>query len=195
MINKKCCKTNNKDAAKKGLLFGLLAHAPCILIILITIIGVSLGGTIISTFLSPYLFYGLIIFSFGLSIIAATIYLKRNDALNADGIKNNWKYLSILFGIVIVINILFLTVIFPFITNATFNKNIDNNLANFTIFVDIPCSGHAYLINKELSKDLGVINIDYAYPKMFTIYYAPTETNKEKIVQNPIFKEYPLIQT
>jgi hypothetical protein len=184
----------NKEAAKKGLLFGFLAHLPCILIILITIVGISLGATTLSIFLNTYLFYGLILLSLIATIIAAIIYLKKNKSLSLKGIKKNWKYLTILFGIVIIINVLFLTVVFPLATNMAFNnKTTDENLSNLSILVDIPCSGHAYLINSELTKNPGIKNIGYDYPKLFTIFYDSKLTNKEEIYSNPVFKEYKIL--
>ena len=199
MVKKDCCKTNNKDAAKKGLLFGLLAHTPCIFIIIITILGISLGSTVLSTFLSAYLFYGLIALSGVLTIVAAIIYLKRNDALSAEGIRSNWKYLSILFGIVIIINILFLTVVFPLAASAAFTNNTANladtntnsNISQITLNVSIPCSGHVFIINSALTKDPGVINVDFQAPRNFVISYDKTKTTKENILNNPIFKDFP----
>ncbi len=194
MTKKNCCKNNNKDAAKKGILFGLLAHLPCIALIIITIIGISLGGTLLTTFMSSYLFYGLIGLSFVLVTISAIIYLKRQNSLNIEGIKDNWKYLAILYGIAIIINILFLTVIFPYSTNlvsASQNKiTFAENLQIINLQVNIPCAGHAILISSELKKDLGIKNVEYNFPSSFKISFNPKETTKQNILNNPIFKEY-----
>jgi hypothetical protein len=200
MSEKSCCKTNNKDAAKKGLLYGLLAHLPCIGLIIIMVLGLSVGGTFIATLMSSYMFYGLIALSIILVTITAIIYLKRNDGLSFKGIKENWKYLSILYGIAIIINILFLTVIFPYslsLVNAEPNDVVlsntitNNNLSQFAINVNIPCSGHAFLIKTELFKNQGVTDVDYSFPSKFKITYDSSKTSQDEILNRDIFKQYP----
>lgn len=189
----------------KGILYGLLPHTGCFAFILLTILGLTAGATFLRPLLNTYFFYGLIGFSLILATISAIFYLKKHASLSKEGIKKKWKYLSILFGTTIVMNILFLTVIFPLATNATFassptnsidlnspNTNQSNtNISQITLQVNIPCSGHVFLINSEVTKDPGVINVDFKAPQNFTIYYDKTKTTKENILNNPIFKEFP----
>lgn len=188
---------DNEHGFLKGILYALLPHTGCFAIIILTILGITAGATILRPLLNSYFFYGMIGLSVLITILSAIYYLRKNSSLNKEGIKNNWKYLSILFGTTIIINVLLLTVIFPTLANVGYSEpNLDSNTNTttynqFAINVNIPCSGHASLIIGELKKDPGVISVKYGFPSKFTINYESNKTNKENILNNPIFEEYP----
>ena len=120
-----CC--NKKEEKKKGILagilYGLVPHTFCIAFIIFTIFGATAAMTLLKPLLlNSYFFYILIIFSFVFATISAIIYLQRNGILSIQGIKRKWKYLSILYGTTIFINLLLFLVIFPYVANLDLNR-------------------------------------------------------------------------
>jgi ABC-type antimicrobial peptide transport system permease subunit len=196
--NKKNIKEeNNKKGILRGVLYGLAPHTFCIAFILFSIIGVTTATTLLKPLLlNRYFFYILIVISFIFATVSAIIYLKRNESLSAKGIKNRWKYLSILYGTTILVNLLFFMVIFPVVANlnlspASATANDQNiQLRSLTLEVDIPCSGHAPLITGELKKISGVEEIKFRFPNLFDIKYNPSETQEDKIISLEVFKTY-----
>ena len=117
-----CCKkpkeTKKEKGFLKGILYGLAPHTFCIAFIIFTVLGVTTATTLLKPLLlNPYFFYILIGLSFGFATISAIIYLQRNGILSFQGIKRKWKYLSILYGITISVNLILFTVIFPITAN------------------------------------------------------------------------------
>lgn len=180
-----------------GVLYGLAPHTFCIAFILVSIV----SATAATTFLKPvllnrYFFYILIAISFIFATISALIYLKRNESLSPKGMKNKWKYLSILYGTTISVNLLFFMVIFPVAANLNLNpvsaaadsQNVQSK--NLTLEVEIPCSGHAPLITEELKKISGVSEVKFRFPNLFDIKYNSSETQEDKIVSLEVFNTY-----
>jgi uncharacterized membrane protein YeaQ/YmgE (transglycosylase-associated protein family) len=196
--NKKNIKEeNNKKGILRGVLYGLAPHTFCIAFIVFSIIGATTATTLLKPLLlNRYFFYILIVISFLFATISAIIYLKRNESLSLKGIKNKWKYLSILYGTTILVNLLFFMVIFPVVANlnlspasATTNDQ-SIPLESLTLEVDIPCSGHAPLITGELKKISGVKEVKFRFPNLFDIKYNLSETQEDKITSLEVFKTY-----
>jgi hypothetical protein len=197
-----CCQ--NKSAPEKiktkgfwrGLVFGLIPHTFCILFVVFTLLGSVFGATVAKKFLMiPHFFLFLVILSLLFATLSAWLYLRSHRCCSTKGIQNNWKYLTILYGTTLFINIIFIYYIFPTVTVATTNmKNSNiaiNQVANtMAIKVDIPCSGHGPLIVDEIKKVNGVTGINYEPLNTFTINYDPSLTNETAILSLEIFKTY-----
>jgi copper chaperone CopZ len=176
-------------------LYGLIHHTFCIAFIIFT----ALGATTATAFLKPfllnrYLFYILIVLSIFFATISAIIYLKKNGILSFRGIKRKWKYLSILYGTTIFVNLLFFMVIFPYLANLNRvqpSAIIEATpLSSITLKVDIPCPGHASLISNELKKIEGVEDVKFSIPNLFDVKYDPLKTSKEKLLSLEVFNTY-----
>jgi len=195
---KSCCSTKKKEASGfwQGLAYGLIPHTGCIAFI----IGSVLGVTFLMEFFRPllmnkYFFPALIALSLILAAISSIFYLRRYGMLSMHGIKSKWKYLSVMFGSTIGINLLFFLVIFPMVANVAVTAQEQpltdqNTLSKITLQVAIPCAGHSPLISSELKKLSGVKNINYQSPDTFIVSYNPDETSKQDILSLEIFKEY-----
>ena len=188
---------NNKKGVLKGMLYGLAPHTFCIAFILFSIIGATTATTILKPLLlNRYFFYILIVVSFLFATVSAIIYLQRNGSLSLKGAKNKWKYLSILYGTTILVNLLFFMVIFPVAANLNLSPNLtatnsqNVHLNNLTMEVDIPCSGHAPLITGELKKISGIKEVKFRFPNLFDIKFDPSETQEDKIISLDVFKTY-----
>jgi len=194
-----CC--NKKEEQKKGLLrgilYGLAPHTFCIAFIVFTILGTTTATALLKPLLlNPYFFYILVTLSFIFATISTAIYLKRNSILSFQGIKRKWKYLSILYGTTISVNLIFFMVIFPALSNLNLNliqpAATTNNvqLASITLEVSIPCPGHAPLITGELKENNGIKDVKFRFPNLFDIKYDPQETSEEKLTSLEIFNTY-----
>lgn len=193
-----CCQCDKKIEEKKkkgfltGVFYGILPHTFCILFIVFTV----LGATTLTAILKPimlksYFFYLLIALSFILATISAIVYLKRMGKLSFPGIKKKWKYLSILYGTTIFINLFLFLVIFPLAANLNQKPSIKDSSSLFlTLEVKIPCSGHAPLITDELKKISGVESVYFKLPNLFDVIYDPAKTTKEQILSLDVFNEY-----
>ena len=193
---KSCCSKNDSKGERKGILkgilYGLAPHTFCILFIIFSI----LGATTVTTLLKPlllnrYFFYLLIILSLVLATISAIIYLKKNGILSFQGMKRKWKYLSILYGTTVFVNLLLFIVIFPIVANFNQRKPITETSQSFlTLEVKIPCPGHAPLITGELKKINGVEDIKFRFPNLFDINYNSEKTSKAQILSLDVFRTY-----
>jgi copper chaperone CopZ/uncharacterized membrane protein YeaQ/YmgE (transglycosylase-associated protein family) len=190
-----CCIKKNKKESKgflSGLLYGLLPHTGCIAFILFSIFGITAATAIFKPLLmSRYFFYGLIALSFVFATISAAIYLKRCNMLSKEGIKKKWKYLSILYGTSILVNIILFMVIFPIAANITSAGQTTPGDSKITLEVDIPCSGHAPLITEELKTIGGVNSVNFRFPNYFDVSYDSSKTSQEQILALKVFQEYP----
>jgi len=114
--------------------------------------------------------------------------------LSFQGIKRKWKYLSILYGTTIFVNLLFFVVIFPYLTNLNRVKPAKvkeiASLSSIILKVNIPCSGHAPLITQELKKIEGVLDVKFTIPNLFDVKYDPSKTSKEKLLSLEVFNTY-----
>ena len=195
-----CC--NNKTEEKKkgflsGLLYGLAPHTFCIAFIIFTVLGSTVATAFLKPLLlNPYFFYILIVLSFIFATISAVIYLKRNGILSSQGAKRKWKYLSVLYGTTISVNLLFFMIIFPAVANLNLNptrmtasiKNV--SLTPITLEVSIPCPGHAPLITGELKKVNGVEGVSFEFPNLFKVTYDSTKTSEKDLLSLEVFQEY-----
>jgi len=197
MKKKNCCKKDN--GRTKGILYGLIPHIGCIGFI----VGSIFGTTILVQFFKPllmnrYFFHILILLSITLATLTAIIYLAKHKNLNKQGLKEEWKYISSLYGSTILINLVLFLLIFPALANFSFadnpNKNTQNNpidqnnLHSILLEVDIPCSGHAPLITSELKTIKEVKNIKYEFPNKFRVEFEGDIQND--ILNLEVFKEY-----
>lgn len=186
-------KEKRQDSIRKGIIAGIVPHIGCILFIVFTLLGVTSASLLFKRFLLlKWTFPALIVFSFLLAGISSFFYLRRNCCVNKA------RYLAILFGSVIMINLLMFFVVFPLTANisgratknsmATFDSSL--NQASLTLKVDIPCSGHASLITDELKKIDGVGEVKFRLPNYFDITYDSAKTSEQKITSLEIFNEY-----
>jgi hypothetical protein len=192
-----CC-VDKKDNSKKGLLagilYGLIPHSFCLAFILFSVVGATVATAFLKKFLLiPYLFPMLVILSIILATTSSLIYLKRTNCLCAQGLKDKWKYITILYSSTILVNLLIFFLIIPMVVNINPVKATiqGEQSAKMSLNVNIPCSGHASLIIDELKKDSAVQSVKFALPSNFEINYDPQKTSPEKIAQIEIFKTYP----
>lgn len=193
-----CCTTAKNSPNKgilSGLLYGLVPHSFCIAFIIFSTIGAVTATAFLKKFLLiPYFFHFLVFISLLLATISAVIYLKKADCLCLPGIKRKWKYISILYSATILINLLMFFVVFPALANINPQNTINQQgLADLSIAVQIPCSGHAPLIIDEIKKDNGVGFVAFQMPNVFKIKYDNKKTSPEKIISSEIFKTYKAI--
>ncbi|MFA5931314.1 MAG: heavy-metal-associated domain-containing protein [archaeon] len=206
--------SETKKTIFQGILYGLIPHIGCIGFLIASILGVTFAAELFKPLLkNSMFFYGLI----GLSLVFATIssafYLKKNELLSVKGIKKKKGYLAALYGTTIGVSLLFLFVIFPMLTSASFGSDqlssspqlvsqnnltgtnsltIQNNsLQSITIEVQIPCAGHTPLIVSELKKIAGVTSISSPSWNTFKVNFDPKKTTAQKILGAEIFKDYP----
>ncbi len=195
--SEKCCvKNGNKEGALKGVLYGLVPHIGCIAFIIASV----LGATAMMNFFRPllmnrYFFHALILVSLGFASFSAFFYLRRNGLLSFDGAVSRWKYLSVMYGSTVGINLLLFMVIFPIAANASAPVNLDDfegiELSEARISVNIPCPGHAPLIIEELRKSEGVAGVRFSFPNYFSVSYDPDVTSAERFLARGVFIEYP----
>ncbi len=178
------CNVKN-GGVRAGILAALVPHIGCILFIVLTLFGISVGAVFIKQFLLMWwAFPALILFSFLLAGISSYFYLKRNCCANKT------RYLSILFGSVIVINALLFFVIFPWTANLSGRAIGDvSELSEITLSVAIPCPGHASLIVDELKK-IGVEEVTFNFPNIFVAKYNFSKVDKSQITNLNVFKTY-----
>ncbi len=194
----KCCNHQKKHQKSviAGIFYGLLPHSFCIAFIILSVIGATTASFFVKKFLLiPYFFEAIIGLSIITSTITAIIYLKNNCCLSARGIKSSYKYLTLLYGITIIINLLLYFVIFPRFANynnaKVINLTSQNNIATSNLRVNIPCSGHASLITDELKGVNGVLKVNFQLPNIFIIEYDNSKTSLNQLLALNIFKQYP----
>ena len=191
---KHCCST--KKGVTGGIIYGLIPHCGCFAFIILAVLGVTVTSSFLTPFLTnAYFFHGLIALSFVLSTISAFFYLRSRQSLSLVGIKKNWKYLLILYGTVIIVNILIFKIIFPFTANLYSSSNAVAGVSSteLVLEVEIPCSGHAFLVVNDVSKLEGVSEVKYTFPNTFSVYYDSEKISPEEITSAEIFKEFSVI--
>tara|TARA_Y100000310_G_scaffold151164_1_gene150697 strand:+ start:4628 stop:5392 length:765 start_codon:yes stop_codon:yes gene_type:complete len=192
-----CCKPNlDKDNKKKGIIqgiiYGTIPHIGCIMFIIASV----LGATILMQYFRPllmnrYIFHYLIGISFIFATISSFLYLRKNKRLSWKGIKSKKKYLSIMYGSTIGINLILFLFIFPLVANiGGVDASQITGSAILEISVDIPCPGHAPLITSELKTINGVKGSEYSFPNDFEVYYNPELTSEQEILSLEVFDEY-----
>lgn len=119
---KDCCIQITENVEKKGffwgIVFGLIPHTFCILLVLFSIIGASFGAVYFQKiFRIPHLFQYLILLSVVFASISAALYLSKINGLNFGGIKLKWRYLTVLFATTMAVNLLIFYVVLPVVLN------------------------------------------------------------------------------
>jgi hypothetical protein len=71
--------------------------------------------------------------------------------------------------------------------------SINNELSEVSIKVNIPCTGHSFLIIQEIRKDKGVNDVKFKVPDVFSVKYNPIDTSPQQILSSEIFKTYPAV--
>lgn len=207
-----CKNCKKSDGVKQGILYGLVPHLGCIGFIVFSVLGVAGGAAVFRPLLlKPYFFHLMVAMSFVFASISAVAYLRNNDSLSLSGIKKRGNYLLTLYGTTMMINILLVTVVFPYAANiapavnATPSPNTREPteittlaapstataLTTLSIAVDIPCTGHAPLISDELRKLRGVSSVGFSPPNVFEIKYTTEQISRNEILALDIFREYP----
>jgi hypothetical protein len=192
-----CCQTNGQPRRSYllGLLFGLAPHAFCLAFLIFSLIGAASAAAAMKKFLLlPYFFFLLIAVSLLFATLAAWLYLKKNNCLCRQGLKNHRRYLLILYSTIIAVNLLLVYVVFPLSANRLAKKPAAaaGQLAMAAAEVQIPCSGHAPLIIAEVEKLPGVQAVEFQLPNTFKISYNAAATSPEKIASLEIFKTFKL---
>lgn len=202
---KDCCKKGESegywgDRGKKGIflgiVYGILPHSFCIAFVVFSVLGATMATPVFKKALfTPYFFQILVGLSLVFATASAALYLRRNGKLSLAGARGKWRYLSVLYGTTIAVNLFFFFVVFPWVTNARAKTLVASQvkiaeLKKVTLEVQIPCSGHAPLIIDELNKISGIHNIIFRMPNFFDIDYDPQIITPEKITFLKIFTEF-----
>ena len=204
-----CCKKEEKKnrGVLNGILYGLTAHSFCILFIVLTILGATTLTTILRPlFMSRYFFHILVLIAAIFATISALLYLRRNNKFSLLGIKEKRNYLFILYGTTVAINLSLFIFIFPITANISGGASLKDSLVTsfkressiflneneklLTAKVDIPCSGHAYLVFTDLDNFPGVKNVGFRFPNIFDISYDSNITTPEEIFSVDVFQNY-----
>ncbi|MBW2970360.1 hypothetical protein KY319_04525 [Candidatus Woesearchaeota archaeon] len=187
MTEKKCCKDKSLSS---GLLYGLVPHAGCIAFILFSVLGATAGMAFLKPFmLNKYFFYILIGISLFFATLSAMFYLKRNSSLSVAGIKAEKKYLSVLYGSTVVINLVLVLFVFPLTANFATGAAVETG-NSLTLKVDIPCPGHALLITDALRSIDGVVGVEFRFPDLFDVSFDSSLTSEKEILSLDVFKTY-----
>lgn len=190
-----CCEKPKKESKGilSGIVYGIIPHSFCIAFIAFSAIGSALMAGIFKQILViPYFFEILLAASFIMATVSAGLYLKKTNCLCRQGIKSKWKYLAILYGATILTNVAMVSYILPAMANPNSVQigAATKQLAEISLKVEIPCSGHAPIIMDELKKDSGIKNIVFKNPNIFQISFDPQVTTAQKITAMEIFKTY-----
>ncbi|MBI4896428.1 MAG: hypothetical protein HY832_02670 [Candidatus Aenigmarchaeota archaeon] len=189
---KNCCKNREKSGLLRGLLFGLVPHAGCIAFIALSVLGVATGAALFRPLLlNSSFFYGMIAFSLIVATLSAYLYLKKNGCACRARARREWKYLSVLYGTTIAVNVLLFTLIFPALANAnTGMMSAARGDKLFQLEVDILCPGHAPLVTEELKRIDGIVEITYTAPNIFHVL-CDSRVTREQILSLDIFRSFP----
>ncbi len=201
-----CCKNDGKRGFFRGLLYGALPHSFCILFILVSVVGSAFFASLLKPFLmSASFFHLLIMVSFMITTISAIFYLKRRGELSLSGIVSGKKYLTVLYGTTLAVNMVLFLFIFPVANNVGSGSGLTASVAQafgfrdpemsgdfFWAEVDIPCSGHSPLISGELRKLEGVERVVFSFPNIFKVEYDSEAVSKEEIFSLDVFEVYPI---
>jgi len=186
-----CCDNKKEKKASKGFLqglaYGLLPHAGCIALILVTVLGIAGFGSFFKAVLGNNYFMPVMIgLSFSLATVSALYHIKKNGV--------DLQFLTILYSTVLAVNVLLLFVIFPVVAvnTGTITGAIVTDAPPdvVTLSVAIPCPGHAPLIIDELKKVDGVISVSYRPPNYFDVSYDSLISSPDLILKADIFNEF-----
>ncbi len=185
----------------------MVPHTFCILFVVLSIVGATAATTLVQRFLYiPYFFQFLVGLSILFATLSAAFYLRRNGLLSLAGIRFKWKYLTVMYGTTIAINLLFFWVIFPAIAGVDFERPAlalaapaavaeqaqatPSATQSVTLQVRIPCPGHAPLISSELKKVDGITGVRYQMPNYFAVSYDAGKLTVDRILALEIFQYF-----
>jgi hypothetical protein len=193
-----------------GLFYGLVPHTFCILFIVFSIVGATVATSFVrQVMFMPYLFQVIVALSLVFATLSAFLYLRRNGLLSWAGAQRKWRYLSVMYGSTLAINLVLFWFVFPAVANLDLVPRVSAapaaistsqtgrssadpaNLGEVTLRVDIPCPGHAPLIIGELRNVPGVRTAKYQSPDVFWVLYDTTVTSVDKILAQEVFQSFP----
>ena len=186
-----CCDNKKEKKASRGffqgIVYGLLPHAGCIALIIVTVLGIAGFGSLFKAVLGNNYFMPVMTgLSFSLATVSALYHIKKNGV--------DLKFLAVLYSTVLAVNVLMLFVIFPAVAvnTGTITGAIISGAQTdtVTLSVAIPCPGHAPLIIDELKKVKGVGSVEFELPNHFNVNYDPSITSPEQIIKADIFDEF-----
>ncbi len=212
--NRSCCRPVPEARGKgflAGLAYGVLPHTFCILFIALSIIGATAATSLVKRVLYlPYLLPLLVGASLLFATLSALLYLHRNGMLSVAGMIARWRYLSILYGTTIAVNLLMFAVVLPaaarvdvraagpsasgYLEQSTRDPAV---LAEATAPTDtvrlgvaIPCPGHAPLIVSEVESLDGVLAVRYIGGSDFVVRYDPAKLRVDDILALEVFRAF-----
>src|SRR3989344_973190 len=170
-----------KIGIKEGMFYGLVPHIPCVLFIVLTLLGVTFAGVFLKNFLlNRYAFFIMLGISFGLAGISSFFYLRSSSCCER---KNKATYLLTLFGGVILVNLIMFYFIFPLAASNLSGKAIEQGDEILILKMEkLPCSGHASLVIDELSKVEGIKSVKFRMPNYFDVSYDKDECSESEIL-------------
>jgi len=217
---KKCANPKHKGGFLSGIVYGLIAHIGCIGFIIFSILGVTTAASVFRPLLLNYYFFHiLIVISLIFATGSAVLYLRKHGLIDlkkesgaweiqfvSEGVKKEWKYLTILYTTTVGINLFLFMLVFPVVANidsgtnltsaisSTFRKEANIEVQEGENYVElevaIPCPGHAPLIRGDLQEIEGVTGVQYRMPDYFDVTYLPEKTSTEEIVSLEVFRTY-----
>lgn len=198
MEKKNCCETpidkRKPSGLWEGIVYAVAPHSFCILFIIFSVIGSVAGMSLVKDFLlNRNAFFIVFAVSMFFAVLSAILYLRRRCDLSFAGVKNNWKYLAILFGTIIAVNFFLFYYIFPATANIGQEKISEERMNSSSVVmlkVDIPCPGHAPLITSELKKVMGISFVSYKSPDIFKVYYDKNFVSEKDILSQKIFDNF-----
>lgn len=168
----------------RGIVYGLIPHIGCIAFIVFTLLGVSAAAAFFRPLLiNKWAFPSMVAVSFLLAGFSSSLYLKKNCCANKK------RYLSIVFGSVILINLIMFYLVFPALANTNSNAVLSKN-SLVKLSFELPCSGHVPLVIDELQKVEGIESVRNTEGYNFEVYYNPSLVNKNQILSQDICKEF-----
>jgi len=192
----KCCPPNETSTKRfflAGILYGLIPHSFCLAFALFSVIGaITVTAFLKKVLLIPNIFYYLILVSIILATVSIYIYLRKKNCLCPSGIKDSWKYIVIVYLTTIAVNSAFFYLVIPALANISFVNTASSQsiLSTVSLKVNIPCTGHSFLIIDEVKKDKGVAEVKFIAPDVFEIKYNPQGTTVEKIMAQEVFRTF-----
>jgi len=211
--SQQCCRPATASKGQGllwGLFYGLVPHTFCILFIVFSIVGATVATSFVRQMLFiPYLFQLIVALALVFATVSAVLYLHRNGLLSWAGVRRKWRYLGVMYGTTLAINVLLFWFVFPAVANLGLPSvsaapasismpaqkgpsQVDPaNLSEITLRVEIPCSGHAPLIIGEIRNVPGVQSTKYESPDLFRVNYDKTATSVGRILAQDVFRSFP----
>lgn len=180
----------------QGILFGLLPHNFCIAFIVLSVVGATAAtGLVRKALLLPGFLELLIGMSLLFATLAAVIYLRRGGDLSLGGVRRRWRYLTLLYGLTLAVNLTMMTVVLPgtarVLASGSVTTAAQSATTQTTTFqVDIPCSGHAPLVTSDLKGVPGVLAVEFRDPNVFVVRWDATQTSLNALLSLEIFQSF-----